>query len=90
MRNTHHGSVALSWTAPAQAQTQMVSAYSVSAFLAGTPLPSMLVSGPPGAAPPTSTTLKLAHGAYVFEVAAVNAAGTGAASAPTGPVRLTG
>jgi hypothetical protein len=77
------GTVVVSWTAPSSDGGSAITGYAVTPFLKGVAQTAVAVTG-------TSATLKLGGGTYVFEVAALNAAGSGAPSTPSAPVRVGG
>jgi hypothetical protein len=73
------GVVDVAWTAPAASGGSPVTGYRLTAYSDGSPRATVTTTG-------TSAQLRLPTGVYVFTVAAENAAGTGAASAPSAPL----
>lgn len=71
----------LSWTAPSGNGGSALTSYTVTPYRNGAAQPTITVS-----ASATSVQPKLPPGIYVFVVSAVNAVGTGPASAPSAPV----
>jgi hypothetical protein len=79
-----NGKVTLRWTAPPDGG-RTISAYTVTPYVAGAPLPPTTVTGSP--APATAVIPNLTNGtSYTFTVKAANAVGTGAESAPSNAV----
>ncbi|MGZ4618621.1 MAG: glycoside hydrolase family 44 protein [Frankiaceae bacterium] len=79
------GQAEVSWTAPPDDDSSLITSYTVTAHHDGTDGPSSTVRGYPPA--PHATVSGLGNGtAYSFTVAATNAVGTGSASAASVPV----
>ncbi|HXY85157.1 MAG TPA: N,N-dimethylformamidase beta subunit family domain-containing protein [Gaiellaceae bacterium] len=78
-----NGSIVVSWTAPAENGGSPVSGYKVTPYVNGTAQTTILT----GSSATSYTVNGLTNGtAYTFTVAAVNAIGTGTASAQSSPV----
>lgn len=77
------GAVGLAWTAPASEGGSVITGYVITPYIGGTAQGPILT----GSATTSYTVQGLTNGtAYTFTVAAINAVGTGAASAPSAAV----
>jgi len=82
----------VSWTAPSTQGTSAITSYTVTPHVGSSLRTPVIVAGSP---PATTTTITGLSGgspgtAYTFTVVATNATGTGAISAPSGSVTVTG